>query len=389
MKRVLFLNSRSPFPVRDGAAISTNQYLRFFHDLGYSVDLAYISEGDDLELVTKGLEGLCSHIYLFKVSRAQAYLSVLKGLLTNRLPLQVNYFYTSELAKWVSLHQWDYDMLYCHTIRTTEYACRLGGYKIWNIVDSLSMNCASLVSQTSGLWHYIYKVDAVRCARYEQKMLPAFDKKLIISAKDSDYIEQQTGRQEKIAVIENFVQLPQGRAMKHDAKARNLVFVGAMNYKPNITAAIYFCRNIMPRLLQRYPDLRFYIVGKTPASSVRALANDHVVVTGWVDDMWSYLEKASVVVAPMRSGSGLQNKILQALAIGACVVTTPIGFEGLVAEEGQPHVAESDDDMVSQISMLLDNPEQRKREGEKAMEYIRKNYAYEVIRDKFKRFLEQ
>ncbi len=145
----------------------------------------------------------------------------------------------------------------------------------------------------------------------------------------------------------------------------------------------------MPRLLERYPDLKFYIVGKTPAPSVKALASEHVEVTGWVDDIWSYLEMASVVVTPMQSGSGLQNKILQALAIGACVVTTPIGFEGLVAEEGQPHVAESDDDMVSQISQLLDHPEQRKSEGEKSIGYIRKNYSYEVIRDKFKRFLEE
>lgn len=389
MKRVLFLNSKSPFPVRDGAAIGTNQYLRFFHDLGYSVDLAYISENDDLDQVSKGLAGLCSHIYIFKVTKLQSYLSVIKGIFTNRLPLQVNYYYTTPLAKWVSAHQADYDILYCHNMRTTEYAYRLGGYKIWNIVDSLSMNFASLVSESRGLWHYIYKIDAVRCARYEQKMLPVFDKKLIVSAKDCDYIEQQAGHKEKIAVIENFVQVPQGRAMKHDAKARNLVFVGAMNYQPNITAAVYFCHNIMPRLLERYPDLKFYIVGKTPAPSVKALASEHVEVTGWVDDIWSYLEMASVVVTPMQSGSGLQNKILQALAIGACVVTTPIGFEGLVAEEGQPHVAESDDDMVSQISQLLDHPEQRKSEGEKSIGYIRKNYSYEVIRDKFKRFLEE
>ena len=157
-----------------------------------------------------------------------------------------------------------------------------------------------------------------------------------------------------------------------------------MNYEPNVSAVRYFSRNIMPELLKRYPKLHFYIVGKTPTPEVEALANEHTTVTGFVESTWDYLKIATLVVTPMQSGSGLQNKILQSLAVGACVVTTPKGFEGLVSDAGQPFVAKDSDEMIKIISHLLDNPQERQERGDLSIEYVRKHYAPDVIQQKFK-----
>ena len=389
MKKVLFLNSRSPFPIRDGASIGTNQYLRFFHDLGYDVDLCYVSEKDDLDVVSKGVGQYCNQVRCFPIPKWQSYLKSLHGFMTSPYPLQVCYYYSRKLSRWVKEHAADYDIIYCHNMRTARYAEGLGQYKIWNIVDAFSMNYESAITHSHGLWKWIYKTDARRCSRYEQKLLGEFNKKLIVSQKDRDFIVDCAGGKADITVVENYTVIPEGPGHETPVlKTPNLVFVGAMNYEPNITAVTYFCNHILPVLLKTYPNLHFYIVGKTPAASVCALQSEHVTVTGFVDDVWDYFRKASVVIAPMQSGSGLQNKILQALAVGACVVTTPIGFEGLVHAEGQPFIAETDEEMVKQISFLLDSPEARSEEGKKSVGYIKKFYSIDVIRAKFKAFMD-
>ena len=389
MKKVLFLNSRSPFPIKDGAAIGTNQYLRFFHDLGYEVDLAYVSENDDEDIVKAGLKDICKNIFCFPLPPWQSYLKSMMGLLTNSRPLQVNYYHSRKLDKWVRKHASAYDILYCQNMRAAQYICDIEQYKIWNIVDAFSMNYLSAKLFAKGLWHWIYKIDSRRCCRYEQKLLNRFDKKLIVSKKDRDFIVGKAGGKADITVIENYTLIPEDKQLDNDPHAHNLVFVGAMNYEPNVTAVTYFCKQILPKLISRYPDLKFYIVGKTPTSAVRSLQSEYVEVTGWVDDTWEYVKKASVVVAPMLTGSGIQNKILQALAVGASVVTTSTGFEGLVRDEGQPHVVDGDDEMINQISFLLDHPELRMQEGKKSVEYIRKHYSLEVIREKFCVFLKE
>lgn len=389
MKKVLFLNSRSPFPIKDGAAIGTNQYLRFFHRLGYEVDLVYTSELNDLEVVKEGLSDVCSHIYHFPLSKRRSYFNVLKGFLTNTYPLHVNYYYSKEVARWVKDHAKDYDILYCHNMRTALYVNGIDGYKILNIVDSFSMNYESAKKRTTGVWHWIYTVDVKRCAKMECQLTKKFNKMLIVSERDKDYIEKHMEKPVDIAVVENYTDIYDDRIPDNAPDSHDLVFVGAMNYEPNVTAVTYFCSRILPELLKRYPDITFYIVGKTPTNSVLALQSDHVVVTGFVDDIWDYLKIATVAVTPMQTGSGLQNKILQAMAVGLPVVTTPIGFEGLAKDEGQPRVAVDDADMIEQISYLLDHPEVRLHEGKLSKGYIERNYSEEVILEKFRAFMEK
>ena len=389
MKKILFLNSKSPYPIKDGAAIGTNQYLRFFHRLGYEVDLVYTSELNDLEVVRNGLSGICSHIYHFHLPKYQSYLKVLKGLITNTHPLHVNYYHSNKVARWVRNHAKDYDILYCHNMRTALYVDGIDSYKIWNIVDAFSMNYESARKNTTGIWHWIYTIDAKRCVKWECKLAESFNKMLIVSERDKQYIETHLKRAADIAVIENYTEVFDNHIPDNVSESRNLVFVGAMNYEPNVTAVTYFCSQILPELLKRYPGIKFYIVGKTPTNSVLALQSDDVIVTGYVDVIWDYLKIATVVVTPMLTGSGIQNKILQALAVGLPVITTPTGFEGLVKDEGQPRVAVDSADMIEQISFLLDHPEVRFEEGKKSKGYILRNYSESVILEKFRLFMEK
>jgi glycosyltransferase involved in cell wall biosynthesis len=357
-------------------------------ELGYEVDVLYISETDDLAEVSKGLDTYCNNIYPFILTKRQSYLKVLTGLLTNLMPLQVNYFYSRKVKRWIRKNASRYDAIYCNNIRTAVYARNLKIKKIVDYVDAYSMNYRAARDNTKGLWHWIYTIDYPRCNRFEQKILHEFDKCLIISDIDREFILSQTKDSVNISVIENFTPIDESKRVAYNAKACTLLFVGAMNYEPNVSAVTYFCKWVLPKLIERYPDIMFYIVGKTPTPDVMVLANDHVVVTGFVESIWDYMKDATLVVTPMQTGSGLQNKILQALAVGACVVTTPKGFEGLVTDEGQPYVAKNSKDMIKTISHLIDHPEERELSGQKSIEYVKRHYDKEVIKEKFAHLLQ-
>ncbi len=387
MKKVLILSSKPPYPLRDGAAIRTYQSIFLFSKIGYEIDVLYLSETNDETVVEEGLRGLCNRVVHFKVTKRQSYLKVLKGLLTNLLPLQVNYFYSKRARRWICQNQNQYDIIYCNNIRTAHYARGLKPMKIIDYVDAYSMNYQSARENTTGIWHWIYTIDYPRCNKYEQRILHGFDKCLIISDIDRQYILSHASRSAKISVLENFTPIDDKR-IPYNPDAQNLVFIGAMNYEPTVSAVRYFSRYIMPTLVKRYPNIHFYIVGKTPTPEVEALADEHTTVTGFVESTWDYLKKASLVVTPMQSGSGLQNKILQSLAVGACVVTTPKGFEGMKSDEGQPFVAANSDEMIQIISHLLDNPKERYELGALSVEYVKRHYDVTVIQQKFKEILD-
>jgi glycosyltransferase involved in cell wall biosynthesis len=132
-----------------------------------------------------------------------------------------------------------------------------------------------------------------------------------------------------------------------------------MSFGPNIAAARWFATDVLPRLRSRCPDAHFTIVGRDPDPSVLALASaPGVTVTGRVDDVRPYLARAAVVVAPLVSGSGIKNKVLEALAMGRPVVATPLAVEGLVATAGEDLVVASGADGVADAvaDLLADEP---------------------------------
>ncbi len=387
MKKVLILSSKSPYPVHDGAAIRTFQSICLLSEMGFKVDVLYLSENNNLEEVKEGIGSYCENIYNFVITKKQSYLKVLFGLMLNVLPLQVNYFYSRTVRSWIRKNACKYDMIYCNNIRTAIYARGLKIEKVIDYVDAYSMNYQQARDKLKGLWHWIYTIDYSRCNAFEQKILHEFDKRLIISDVDKEYILSQAKEAAPISVVENFTPIVDSKRVAYNDASYNLLFVGAMNYEPNVTAVSYFCKWVLPTLIERYPQIKFYIVGKTPNPEVKALANDHVIVTGYVNDVWDYLKEATIVVTPMQSGSGLQNKILQAMAVGACVVTTPKGYEGLVTDEGQPYIAKNSKDMIQTISYLLDNPEERKRSGERAIQYVKRHYDKDIIKGKLSELL--
>ena len=190
-------------------------------------------------------------------------------------------------------------------------------------------------------------------------------------------------------VVGNKVNVPDASLVSRHEANDIIVFVGKMNYEPNVVAVTYFAGHIFPKLLLHYPGLRFVIVGTHPDARVMELAKKNgVEVTGYVDSIEPYYQRATIVVAPMLTGAGIQNKIIQAMSYGCCVVTTSIGAEGLDIRRGEIAVVDGEDNMVDMLLSLLGDRDKRREMGRLAREYVVNNLSGKVIGEQFWKFMD-
>lgn len=281
-----------------------------------------------------------------------------------------------------------YHLVFCNNIRTAQYVIDIPCYKIIDYVDAISMNYWGAIKNANLFWKYINKIEYKRLVCYEKRVLMAFDKHIIISSVDKNFIKSGAAENSKeIFVIGNSVPFDEELITQNEES--NLVFVGSMCYAPNIVAVKTFVKSIFPLVLNRIPNAKFYIVGSRPVKSICDLASENIIVTGFVDDPKDYLRKATVVVVPMYSGAGVQNKILEAMSIGCCVVTTKIGSEGLECiSDGQELFIRSEyNEMADTIIDLIDDKQQRERVGKAAKKYINNFLTFNIIFDRFKSIL--
>jgi len=171
-----------------------------------------------------------------------------------------------------------------------------------------------------------------------------------------------------------------------DPGGSTLLLVGAMGHRPNRDAVLYFVKDVLPLIMGQVPDVEFVVVGRNVPASIRRLASRHVRVTGVVPEVGPYLNEATVYVAPLRFGSGIKLKILEALAHGKAVVTTPVGAEGIEVTHGvNCLIAEGPDDLAGNVVRLLRDRELRKRLGVAGRKMIEERHSPEAAGPRVRR----
>lgn len=382
MKKALFISSRPLFPLVGGERIRTAQSLRFLSKL-CTVDVICMSNQREYDL---GNLKSCIHSYYhFYVPNKLHYFWTLR-FLVNSDPLQVNYYYSTKIQKFIDHIIDDYDMVYCNNIRTAKYFMHHSNVvRCIDFVDSIAMNYVRAKKASKGLKKMIFAIDAKRCYSYEQKLLKLFERKAVISNVDRDFM-LLGNKDAEVFLVDNAVTIP-----KVDFKKRKLssalTFVGKMSYEPNVVAVTTFVHKVLPFILKKNPNVVFYIVGAEPTKEVESLQSSHVIVTGFVEDVAEYMSQSSIVVAPMLTGAGIQNKILQAMALKNCVVTTTIGAEGLYIEDNEIAIVDDYEKMAETILSLLSDKERRKDMGAKAFTYIVNHLSEEKVFEAFQRFV--
>ncbi|MDO8770445.1 MAG: TIGR03087 family PEP-CTERM/XrtA system glycosyltransferase [Burkholderiaceae bacterium] len=391
MGNLLYLVHRLPFPPNKGDKVRSYHLLKHL-TARHRVFLGTFVDDPDDEVYIDTVREMCPDLYVARLKPRMAKLRSLAGLLTQEA-LSLRYYKDAALQAWVNqtLVDQQIDATVIFSSVMAQYVQGMPGVTHPPmLVDFVDIDSAKWTQYaTSHRWplSWLY--------RREGEQLRLFERAVAARAKKSFFVtENETTLFQKMApeCADTVVAMSNGvdtdyfspdpvRASPFAEPASQpeqipVVFTGAMDYWPNIDAVTWFTRDILPRLRQSWPHLCFYIVGRNPPLSVLALASDSVVVTGTVPDVRPYLQHATLVVAPLRVARGIQNKILEAMAMGRPVVASRSCAQAIAARSEELVCASGVGGFVREIDSLLKAPVRAAAVGQSARLRVIENYSW-------------
>ena len=229
---------------------------------------------------------------------------------------------------------------------------------------------------------WVYAREHKTLLKFERRIAASFDENVLCTPLEQQVFEREIPGPRSL-VLRNGVDLAHYQPKPDLAEPEHLVFVGVMDYLPNIDGCVWFVNEILPRLRAKRPGARFTIVGSRPTDEVKALASHPgVAVTGFVDDPREFLARAAVSVAPLRIARGIQNKVLEGLAMGLPVVGTTSATQGVEGEPGRDFLlANTVDEQVAAIERLLADPQFARALGRRGRQFVEEKYDWERVFD--------
>lgn len=373
--KLLVVLSRFPYPLEKGDKLRAYHQIRCLsehHDIFLAAMHDKPVSSDDLQQ----LKPFCKEIFLLENNNLKRCWNMCRAFFKG-LPIQCGLFYNRKNAQKLDeiIQRVHPDHIYCQLFRMAEYVKDYSMPKTLDYQDVFSKGMARRAEKSTGLVKWFFNMEHRRVARYETEIFDRFDHKTIITAVDRDLIPHH--RREEIVVVPNGVEFDKF-AYQGEKKEYDLIFSGNMGYAPNVDAAEYLVREILPPLRMKFPNLRVVFCGATPAPRVQALSSDHVIVTGWVDSMTEWYAKSRIFIAPMRMGTGLQNKLLEAMSMHLPCITSPLAAHPLVeAEQHQSVISCSETkDYVVAVTQLLTEENAYNQLADSGYNYVRQFYDW-------------
>ena len=385
--RIAFVTSRFPFPVEKG------DKLRAFHQIRllsrhHEVHLVAISHHKISEKHLEAMAPYCATVKVFYINRWLLPFQLIIGWLGG-LPLQVSYFLDRTIKRQVQYHiiSLNPDQVICQLIRASTYVRALPFKKTLDYMDVFSVGMQQLAKKY-GVFGFPFKWEAKRLAAYERTIYKDFDKHTIISHQDRERLKLVSS--EQVAVIPNGVDNSFLHHRKNPHPAYDLVFVGNLGYGPNKAAVEILVNEVLPLLQKKGLQLKVLIAGARPAARVRRLrSKKNVTVLGWVEDIREAYGDGRIFVAPMFSGLGLQNKILEAMAMGLPCVTTTMVNNAIGAEDGREIlIANTITDVAKCIERLHQDKALYDSISAAGKEKVMSDYGWETQVDKLEEFIQ-
>lgn len=363
MSELLFLAHRIPYPPNKGDKIRAWHLLEHLSRRHHLHLGAFVDDPDDWRHADK-LRGICASVHLVGLDPRWGKLRALAGLLTGD-PLTLPFYRDAGMQRWVDerLAQGADKVLAYSSAMARFVIDHPGVRRVMDFVDIDSDKWRQYAPTKPWPLSWLYRREGERLLAWERRVAAEFDASLFVSgAEAADFRRLAPESTEKVGYYHNGVDADyfspeRGYPDPYPAGTRALVFTGAMDYWPNVDAVSWFAREVFPVLRAERPDILFAIVGSKPAAEVQALAGlPGVLVTGRVEDVRPWLAHAAVVVAPLRIARGIQNKVLEGMAMARPVVATPQALEGIDALPGKEILLAADTaSMAAAICRVLDS----------------------------------
>jgi sugar transferase (PEP-CTERM/EpsH1 system associated) len=382
MREILFLAHRIPFPPDRGDKIRSWHILEHLAGLA-RVHLACFADDEadaaHLPALREALGGRLGEAHV-EVRRTGRAVAAARALLEAK-PVSLTLFDSPRMREFVSrmLALPKLESVFTFSGQMAQFVPPGARQRV--VMDFVDMDSAKFAAyaEAGGPLAPLHRREAAKLFAFEREVAARADVSLFVSEAEASLFRARAGLPNaEIRALPNGVDVDFYRPRATQAASAPhplIVFIGQMDYAPNVDAACWFAREVLPLV----PGATFAIVGRSPAASVRALASDRVVVTGKVDDVRTWLAAGDVVAAPLRLARGIQNKVLEAMAAGRPVVASPAAFEGIEAEpERELIVAEGAEAQAKAIRDLLADPARAAAIGAAARRRMEEAYRWEA-----------
>jgi sugar transferase (PEP-CTERM/EpsH1 system associated) len=374
--KIFVLLPRIPYPLEKGDKLRAFNQIKQLAKHNEIVlcalnDNAKVSEQDAFH----ALQPYCQSISFISINKAQILLGLARAFFKG-LPLQCGYFYNRKAAKRIDMLITKHkpDMLFGQLLRVAEYIRHKSIPKALDYQDIFSYGMKRRADIASPVTRPIYDMEYRRLKRYEAAIFNDFDVRSIISEPDRALFPHE--RRNEILIVPNGVDhdyfKPQEKEKKYD-----LVFTGNMSYPPNVNAVEYLANEIMPIVWKTLPETKLYIAGATPDPKVKKAASARIIVSGWLDDIRDAYAESRIFIAPMRIGTGLQNKLLEAMSMRLPAITSPLANASLGAKPDEEIlVGDKAETLAQHIITLLTDKEKADHIAQAGFDFTNRVYDW-------------
>jgi glycosyltransferase involved in cell wall biosynthesis len=381
MNDILVLTFRYPFPVLAGDSLRIYNICKELSK-EYSLTLLSFCESAD---IAEPDRDIFSNVYRVRLPTWRSLSQVLWALLFQPdRPLQVAYYHSARFQDKVDALLDQHRLCLAHDPRTGQYVRGKSSVKkVLELTDANAMNYERVgkKGRTSGLKQWVYRIERPRIQQYETQMVDDFDLVSLVSPVDKRYVEEQIGSErEHLRVFSNGVDVSDF-PFQGPADDPCIGFIGNMRAAHNVDACEYFADEILPIVAEEVPEVEFKIIGDGPQRTVNRLnAKPRVSATGRVPSVAEAARDVLCGVATLRIGAGLQNKVLEYMALGLPAVVNTVGYEGVEADPGtEILVADSPDDIAGHVVDLIRNEDHRARMAQAGRQYVETHHRWESV----------
>ena len=375
--KLFILLPRIPYPLEKGDKLRAYHQIRQLAKHHEVVLCALNADGKvDEQKAFQALQPYCVSITFLKLSKLRILFGLADAFMRG-LPLQCGYFYNRSAARKVDelIRKHQPDMLFGQLLRSAEYIRHKDLPKAIDYQDVFSYGMKRRADIASFVTRPVFNMEYRRLKRYEAAIFDDFDVKTIISGPDRELIPHP--KKDEILVVPNGVDHDYFKPQQQE-KRYDIVFTGNMSYPPNVNAVDYLANEILPKVWKVIPEAKLYIAGASPDPKVRKAASDRIIVSGWLDDIRDAYAQSRVFIAPMRIGTGLQNKLLEAMSMGLPAITSPLANASLGAKPGEEILIGSNaEEMAQHIITLLTDQDKAAQIAQAGFDFTNRVYDWE------------
>lgn len=382
--KVLMIAGRIPSENTKGDQLVSFNRVKYYLSQNFDIKIiCYGNEQNELDYsYSKKLRDMGAEIKLIKINRIEALINLCISF-TSKLPFQCAIYQSSAFKKEIqqSISSFTPSFLHFITIRYYENKPKTSLPIFIDMIDSMALNFSRRIENSKGLMRLILAEEYDRVLNYEKKAANSASHSFVVSAADKDFIQSS-----KVTSLPLGVDTKKFRPNKNFKKNLSIVFTGNMSYQPNIDAVMWFVNNCYKGIKKEFPNINFNIVGNNPHNTIVKLSiNDKSIkVLGRVDSIADHLNNSICSIAPMRSGSGMQFKILEAMACGIPVVCSTIGLGDIKAiKDRDILVYDCPSDFTHGVIGLLKSKELQERIGDSGLQYVMQNHKWKSVNENF------